>query len=34
MAVAKAQREGVDPDKAMPILDKIIKNIPTIEIDL
>ena len=34
MAVAKAIREGVDPDKAMPILDKIIKNIPTIEIDL
>lgn len=34
MAVAKVQREGVDPDKAMPILDKIIKNIPTIEIDL
>ena len=33
MAVAKAIREGVDPDKAMPILDKIIKNIPTIEID-
>ena len=34
MAVAKAIREGVDPDKAMPILDKIIKIIPTIEIDL
>ena len=34
MAVAKAIREGVDPDKAMPILDKILKNIPTIEIDL
>ena len=34
MAVAKAIREGVDPDKAMPILDKIIKNIPTREIDL
>jgi len=27
MAVAKVQREGVDPDKAMPILDKIIKNL-------
>jgi hypothetical protein len=26
--------KDVDPDKAMPILDRIIKNIPTIEIDL
>ena len=26
--------KDVDPDKAMPILDRIKKNIPTIEIDL
>jgi RHS repeat-associated protein len=31
MVVAKAIREGVDPDKAMPILEKILEKIPTIE---
>ena len=31
MVMSKALREGIDPDKAMPILDKIIKKIPTIK---
>ncbi len=31
MVTAKAIREGVDPDKAMPILDKIIERIPTLK---
>jgi len=33
MVTAKAIREGIDPDKAMPILDKIIEKIPTIKTD-
>lgn len=33
MVTAKAIREGLDPDKAMPILDKIIEKIPTIKTD-
>lgn len=31
MVTAKAIREGVNPDKAMPILDKIIERIPTLK---
>lgn len=31
MVMSKALREGIDSDKAMPILDKIIKKIPTIK---
>lgn len=31
MVTAKAVREGVDPDKAIPILDKILEQIPTVE---
>ena len=31
MVTAKAIKEGIDPDKAMPILDKILENIPTIK---
>ena len=33
MVTAKAIREGIDPDKAMPILEKIIEKIPTITPD-
>ncbi|MDR1876281.1 MAG: RHS repeat-associated core domain-containing protein, partial [Flavobacteriaceae bacterium] len=33
MVAAKAIREGFDPDKAKPILDEIIKKIPTIKTD-
>ncbi len=34
MVDAKVIREGLNPDKAIPILDKIIENIPTIKTDL